>query len=290
MVDYIAYILFRGLMGAFRLMPLGLALRLAVFLGRIAYTLDGRHKRIALDNLRHAFGSEKTKKEIRLIARRCFESLAMTMMEFVFMPKIQGRLASHFTVEGVENIREGLERGKGVLFLICHFGNWELLGQFCISRGFPLATVARPFKNRLIYDYVKKLRESDGMVVLEKKWVAREITKALRDNKCLAIFVDQRANRSGEKVEFFGRVAQTTKAPAIFARKLDPAVIPVFPVRLGLGKYVAMVEKPLPVIKTRDKEADIHNFTVSFTRVIETYVRKYPEQWLWLHRRWRLSK
>ena len=290
MTDRLAYILFRGLIGFFRLMPMQLAFFLAVYMGRIGYALDGRHRRIALDNLRHAFGEEKSEREIRKIARRCFENLALSIMEFVFIPRMRDRLARYYDVVDVEHVKEGLKRGKGVLLLLCHFGSWELLGLLSPHYGFPIVTVARPFKNRLIYGYIKKMRESRGMVVLEKKWVAREITKALRENKCLAIFADQRANRSGEKVEFFGRLAQTTKAPAIFARKLDPAVIPVFPVRLGPAKYLAFVEKPIPIIRTEDKDADIHNFTQAFTKVIEEYVRKYPEQWLWLHRRWRLSK
>lgn len=247
-------------------------------------------------NLSLAFGNELSLNEKRRITRKVFKNLALIAVEFARLPRIVPRLSEHVKLENGSAIIRGLQQGKGVIFLASHFGNWELMGHACmkllrdhgyLSHGSGLAAVARPLNNPHLDCEVRRLRSLNGATVLKKKWVTREILVKLKNNWCVAILFDQHAGREAPLVPFFGHPAFTTPAPALLALKTGAAVIPVFCVRTGYGRFRIHVTEPVEIISTGDRERDIMENCGRFNRVLEEWVRRYPEQWLWLHRRWR---
>lgn len=191
-------------------------------------------------------------------------------------------------MEGRSHVEEALKGGKGIIFLLGHIGNWELLG--CMSRVFggDLMAIARPLKkNKRLDRFIGEVRRSTGLQVLSSKRVAHQVVSALRRNKMVGILIDQREKRSeGIGVEFFGKKASTTPASAFFALKTGAAVIPAYTIRLEEGRHRFVAEPPVELIETGDKAEDIRTNTQRHTEVLESIIRRYPDQWFWIHRRW----
>ena len=212
--------------------------------------------------------------------------------EFIRLPVTIDEIESRVhIVPGPEEVHRALREGRGIIFIISHFGNWELLAhrglRECEHR---IASVARPLKNPLIYREIERLRCLNGAVVLRKKWVAKEIIGKIKDNWCVAILMDQYSGRNAPFVPFFGRPVSTTPAVALIAMKTGAAVIPIFNVRRRFGYLSLNVCDPVEIARTGDKEKDIRENCARFNRVIEEWVRRFPDQWMWMHRRWRRKK
>lgn len=287
---YPAYFLFKGFCGCIRLLPEGLVRQAAGAASRIAYMVDARHSRLALANLDLAFGDTKTKAEKRRIARGSFKSLFLTFVELILIPRIMEDFDRRVEVRNPEGITRALQKKRGVIFLISHFGNWEIMAHACVRLGNRLASVGRPLKNPLIYGEIERLRCLNGAVVLKKKWIAREIIERLKNDWCVALLIDQYSGRHAPFVPFFGHPVSTTPAAALLAIKTGAAVLPVFDVRGRYGRHHIYVCDPVDVVSTGDGKSDIVENCARFNRVIEEWVRRHPDQWLWMHRRWREKK
>jgi len=287
---YPSYFLLKGVGGCIRLLPEGLVWHAAAAASRITYMIDARHRRIALSNLDLAFGDSTTKAEKRRIARGAFRSLFRTIAELILIPRSMRDLSRHAEVRNPEEIARALQKKRGVIFLVSHFGNWEIMAHACVALGHKLASVGRPLKNPLIYREIERLRCFNGAVMLKKKWIAREIIERLESNWCVALLVDQYAGRHAPFVPFFGRPVSTTPSAALLAMKTGAVVLPVFDVRERYGYHHIYVCDPVDIVATGDREADIRENCARFNRVIEDWVRRYPDQWLWMHRRWRRKK
>jgi len=287
---YPSYFLLKWVGGCIRLLPEGLVWHAAAAASRIAYLIDACHRRLALNNLDLAFGDSKTKIEKRRIARGAFRSLFLTVAELILIPRIMRDLSRHAELRNAAGVSNALLKKRGVIFIISHFGNWEIMAHTCVSLGNKLASVGRPLKNPLIYREIERLRCFNGAVVLKKKWIAREIIERLKNNWCVALLVDQYAGRHAPFVPFFGRPVSTTPAAALLAMKTGAVVLPVFDVRERYGYHHSYVCDPVDIVATGDREADIRENCARFNRVIEDWVRRYPDHWLWMHRRWRRKK
>ncbi|NIS60657.1 MAG: hypothetical protein GTO13_08145 [Proteobacteria bacterium] len=289
LVQYLIYLVVRGFGFFVNLFPDGIALWIGKLLGRLAYFLDFEHRHVAIENLELAFGGEKTREEIRGIAFRTFENLGMTFVEFLRSPGLNtDKLLERVELEGRSHVEAALKGGKGIIFLLGHIGNWELLSRMAGFFGGTLMAIARPLKkNERLDRFIEDVRRSSGLEVLSAKGVARQVVSALRENKMVGILIDQREKRSqGVEVEFFGKNASTTPASAFFALKTGAAVIPVYALRLKGGRHRFVAEPPVELIKTGDKTQDIRANTQRHTEVLESIVRRYPDQWFWIHRRW----
>jgi len=289
LVQYLTYLVIRGFGLLINLFPDGFALWAGRQLGRLAYFLDFEHRHVALKNLEIAFGGEKNGNEIRGIALRNFENLGMNLIEFLRFPKVKHeKLMEKVEMEGRSHVEEALKRGKGIIFLLGHIGNWELLA--CMSRVFEgnLMAIARPLKkNKRLDRFIGEVRRSAGLQVLSSKRVAYQVVSTLRRNKMVGILIDQREKRSqGIPVEFFGKKASTTPAAAFFALKTGAAVIPAYTIRLEGGRHRFVAEPPVELIETGEKAEDIRANTQRHTEVLESIIRRYPDQWFWIHRRW----
>ncbi|MEE8574724.1 MAG: lysophospholipid acyltransferase family protein, partial [Thermodesulfobacteriota bacterium] len=180
-----------------------------------------------------------------------------------------------------------LKRGKGLMFSTAHFGNWELMAAYCGLRGYPLAVVARRQKMDVFERYISWVRARSGNVVVEKKKSMRKLMRMLKDNGILGILMDHNVTRSeGVFVDFLGTPASTNKGPALLAVKMEVPVVPAFIVREGRGHKIVIGDE-VHLVSTGDKDSDIVENTRRIIGPINDIIRRYPEQWFWVHRRWR---
>ena len=255
----------------------------------MVYYLDRDHRQVAVQNLRTAFSHEKSEKEIHLIAQRTFMNLGMTAVEFFRIPKMEAEnVKKKVTVEGLENAEEVLNNMKnGILLLLSHFGNWELMGVIPKIMNHPISVIAKPVKNSRIDRWVTNIREGAGLKVIPAEKGGKKVIGALRENRLVGILIDQRAKRSeGIWVDFFGRKAPTTPAVAVLAVRTGAPVVPVFMIRAGNREHRLVVKEPLKLVKTGEIKKDVEANTQLMNQTLESMIRQYPDQWFWVHRRW----
>ena len=257
-------------------------------LGRLGFYLDKKHREIVLNNLKTVFGQEKSPNEIHLIAKKVFENLGMNLMEFFRLPwlKIED-LEGYVEPEGFENLRKAYEKGKGVIILTGHFGNWEMVGVFYALMGYPFDVVVRDLDNPVMDAFVRWVRARSGNRIISKNRSMRGLIRTLSKGGMAAILLDQNVTWSeGMFVYFFDRLACTNKGTALLAMASGAVVIPTFIVRDG-RKHRVIIGEEIAIKNTGNRAADQLANTALFTKIIEEFVRKYPEQWFWLHQRWK---
>jgi KDO2-lipid IV(A) lauroyltransferase len=287
-LDRVQYAALRGLVGSIRLLPLGAAYALGRGVGRLLHRLDRRHREVALENLRAAF-PEKSEAERRAIALGAFQSFALVAVEMAILGK---RLDPHHWREHVEPrnfalVERIVESGRGCVFMTGHFGNWEVLGASMALAGIPFHSVARPIDNPLADRFFVRLREQFGQKIVRKRGALREMVRVLREGGYLGLLADQDARGRGLFVEFFGRPASTEPAPAVLAVKLGVPMLVGFCHRTGRFRFVAEAAAVLEPDPAADRDAEVRRLTQEYTACVEAVIRRHPEQWLWLHRRWK---
>lgn len=270
-------------------LPVTFGLWLGRRLGDLAYWTVAGRRAVVRRNLDLAFGRDRTADELRWLCRRNFQHLGMTLTEvatFLFTPP--SVLLSRVSVEGMEHLRSAMARGKGALLLTAHFGNWELLAAAHVLTGFRLSVVARPPDQPALERIAARLRARSGVQLINKRRALPEVLSALRSQRMVGILLDQNASRrEGVFVSFFGVPASTSKGLALLALKTGAPVVPVFIHREADGRHRVIVDPPVRLRLTGDRERDVLEATAAFTRIIEDKIRRWPEQWFWVHRRWK---
>jgi Kdo2-lipid IVA lauroyltransferase/acyltransferase len=271
------------------LLPRVLARAAAILLAGAVYHLHSRLRRVGLRNLEMAL-PEMTSRERRRILRGVFVSLGRQLAEFCQFPRYMRENVSQVALyEGFENIDAAQRRGKGVLFLTAHLGGWEV-GSFVHSiHGHKLRIVVRALDNPYLNRMVERYRTLHGNTTFEKQDFARGLIAAMRAGETVGLLMDQNMTPpAGVFVDFFGIPACTASGIARVALRTDASVVPAFTIwDTTLRKYRITFAPRLALVRTGDDERDVINATQLFTSVIEDYVRKYPDQWLWVHRRWK---
>lgn len=284
------YLYYLGRSAAFlaSLLPIGLCSAVAAFFGRCAFFLLPKYRKIALGNLNAVFGAEKTQAEIRSIAVKVFENLGRNGAELINFPKInKGNIDRIVSIEGLDNVDDSFARGKGTIILAAHFGNWEFLGLTFRIKDYPGVTLGRKIYFYKYDNWLNALRRTADVNVIYRDESARKMLKVLKDNKILGIVADQDVDSvEGVFVNFFGRPAYTPLGPVVLARATGAAILPSFMIREG-SRHRMVIEKPVELVDTGNKEADIITNTQRWSDVVESYIRRYPEQWVWMHRRWK---
>jgi len=271
------------------LIPLKWRISLFEGLSRLIYALDDRHRRIALRGLTLAF-PEKDLKERNAIARSAFRNLARVAAEFFSLPRLNEKnFTRYITFEGLENFQKAYEKEKGILILTAHFGNWEWMAAlFPLQSHHPVHVVVRPLDSRFLDSMVEQLRMRTGNQAIPKQKAMGQILRLLKAGEIVGILLDQNmAWQEGVFVDFFGEKACTNTGMALLALKTGTPVLPAFNIRQKDGRYRVVIEPEIPLVRTGDKERDVMENTQRFTQIIERYVRNYPDQWLWLHQRWK---
>jgi KDO2-lipid IV(A) lauroyltransferase len=270
-------------------LPRPLAHGCGMLIGRLVYWLHPRLRRVGLRNLELAF-PEKTPQERRKILRGVYLSLGRLLGEVCLFPYYTPRNSSAIAVyQGFENFEAAEKRGKGVLFLTGHFGGWEVGSFFHSLQGHPMRMVVRPLDNPYVDALVARYRGLHGNSMIGKDDFARGLLAAMRNNETVGILMDiNMTPPQGVFVDFFGRSACTASGVARVALHTGAAVVPAFTIwDPVLRKYRVEFDRPVELVKTADNEADIVANTALFTKILESYVRRYPVQWLWVHRRWK---
>jgi Kdo2-lipid IVA lauroyltransferase/acyltransferase len=289
MREELEYIVVLALVKLLGMLPRRAARAVGAGVGGAAYVLMGRLRRTGLRNLEVAF-PEETEAERDRILRRLYRNLGWLLGEFCQMPKYTRENTRGFLrYEGLQHYLAARERGKGVLIVTGHLGAWELSSYYHSLMGYPMGIVIRRLDNAKVDRLVNEIRCLHGNKVLHKDDFARGLLGAMRHGETVGILMDTNMTPpQGVFVPFFGRPACTASGLARVALKTGAAVLPGFMVwEEAEQKYVLRFGEEIPVIATGDDEADALANTARFTAVIEEFVRRYPDQWLWVHRRWK---
>ena len=255
-------------------------------LGRAFYLVDGGHRRLAIDNLRAAFPL-RSRAECVVIARHMFEHFGQLLMVLLkFSTLTPEQMLSLVEFDGEDRVRVAHAHGRGVLLFTGHFGFWEINALVHALVLNPIAVLARPLDNPSLHDLLERVRTSTGNSVIYRRGAIRRVLRALAANQAVAVLIDQHMHADAVYVDFFDRPAATTTALAALAMKTGAPVVPVFALPLPGGRFRMVYEHPVEPPPADDPEA-VRKFTQRCTDVLEMYVRRYPELWLWMHRRWR---
>lgn len=278
-----------ALVNALRLLPRGLARAVGASIGAIAWLAVPRLRRTGLRNLELAFPEWSVERRASVL-RELYRNLGWHMAEFCQMPQYTRRnTQSILRYEGLENYLAARDRGNGVLIVTGHLGAWELSSFWHSLMGHPMSMVIRRLDNPLVDRFVNRIRCLHGNRVLHKDDFARGLIGAMRKGETVGILMDTNMTPpQGVFVPYFGHLACTGSGLARVAQKTGAAVLPGFLLwEPAEKKYVLHFGPEIPLARTGDDEADASANTARFTAVLEDYVRRYPSQWLWVHRRWK---
>ena len=264
-----------------------LVLAAGSLLGHAFYCFDGAHRRLAIGNLSVAFPFRNAA-ECRTIARGMFAHFGRLLAVLLkFGTMTPGEMLAAVEFVGEDRVVQAHAQGRGVLLFTGHFGFWEINALVHALRIQPMAVLARPLDNPLLHDLLETVRRSTGNSVIYRRGAIRRVLRALGSNQAVAILIDQHiASADAVYVDFFNRPAATTSAVAALALRTGAPVIPVFALPVSGGRFRMVYEHAVEPPHAESEEA-IREFTQRCTDVLEMYVRRYPDLWLWMHRRWR---
>lgn len=284
---WLEYAAVRGVVACVRVLPPRVSEACGGALGRAFYLLDRRHRRIALDNVAAAFPGRPASEQ-RAIVRGAFAHfgrLLVAVLEFSALTPEQ--MLARVEFEGEDRVRLAHAHGKGVLFVTGHFGYWELQALVHAARLPPMAVLARALDNARLNDLLERIRTRTGNTVIYRQGTLRRVMRTLQAGRGVGVLIDQHMiSRDAILVDFFGRPAATTAAVAALALRTGAPVVPLFALPLGRGRYRLIYEHPVEPPQSDDPDA-LRAFTQRCTDVLEMYVRRHPDLWLWMHRRWR---
>jgi KDO2-lipid IV(A) lauroyltransferase len=286
-IDALEYIGVRVLMALVRLMPAPLVDRAGALVGRLAYRVDRTHRRIAEQNVAAAFPG-RSADEQRAIVRGAFAHFGRLLLQFLkFSTLPPAAMLARVEFEGEERVRAAYAQGRGVLFVTGHFGFWEIQAMVHALRLQPMAVVARALDNRALNRLLERMRTRTGNSVIYRQGTLRRIMRTLQAGQGVGILIDQHIiTGDAVTVAFFDRPAATTSSVAALALRTGAPVVPLFALPLGGGRYRMVYEHPVEP-PAADAADAVQAFTQRCTDVLEMYVRRHPELWLWMHRRWR---
>ncbi|MBM3310782.1 MAG: hypothetical protein FJY80_04670 [Candidatus Aminicenantes bacterium] len=285
--EWAAFAAYRAFALFLAVLPRRLALALGDGAGRLAFWLDARHRTVALRNLAAAFGRTTPAPARRAIALRSFRHFGRTVFDtLVLSRRSRAAVLALVDVEGRPNLEAALAEGRGALVFTAHFGNWEV-GCGPIAQVAPFGVVARALDNPLIDRDLVRARERLGVRVINKVGASRRILRALQRNEVVGLLIDQNVlQREAVFVEFFDRLAGTTPGLAAFHLKSGAPLVPLFIDPAPAGRYRLRLHEPLRFPPTGSPEEDVLKITRFCTKMIEAEVRRRPEAWLWVHKRW----
>ena len=260
----------------------------AVFIARLSYYISLKNRLIAIHNLMRSFPDMKLKEIIRL-AKESYINFTLVAVDFFDIPFLtKDNLHQWIRIEGLDNYTEACNEGKGVLIFSAHFGNWEIGNAALAIVTRPFIFVYRVLDSPLLERVITSVRASYGNVSLPKDKAMRPMIRLLKNGATINLLIDQNvAWYEGVFVDFFGRKACTTPGLTLLALHTKSPVLPVFTRRLPDGKYLLEIGKKVEIVRSENRETDILINTQNFNNIIEEHIRQYPEQWFWVHQRWK---
>ena len=267
------------------LLPYASILALGKVLGRLYYHIAARQRRRALLQIQERLGISFSEAED--IIKRLFIKIAQTLLEVMYMPALTPeKMERYVTIENRHYLTEAVAKGRGVVYLSAHLGNWEWMGAALAMAGFPVASVIKSQPNAQHTRIINEYRQQAGITIFARGAELLSAAKALKQGKVLGFFSDQDAGIQGTFVNFLGKMASTPRGAAVFAKKFKSPIVPAFIVRRPQGGHSIMIDPPIYYEDTGDEKQDIHNLTVRLTGMIENKIKEYPDEWIWFQKRW----
>lgn len=246
-----------------------------------------RYRNFISDNIKTALGKDYKQREIEKIAHRHLENLAKSLIEFLRFPLLNAaNIEEKVKIKGGENFTEAFSRGRGIILLSAHFGNWELLGAALSLKGYPLNALAQRQSNSVIENLFTQLRQRKGTKVLSRWDNLKLILQLLKKNEIVLMLADQHGEFKNVFAQFFGKKVSVPGGPVGFALKSGAEIVPAFIVRKEDDHHQLIVEEPLELVHTGDKRKDLEENSQKFIDVMEKYIRWFPDHWLWSYNRW----
>lgn len=273
------------------LMPRVGWLKFCGFLGRIAYLVARPTRKLVIKHLSFAF-KEKNKSEIKSLAVGVFEMLGKNTGEMLRATRVKTLhdLEKFLVTDGLENYEQAIKKGKGVIFLTCHLGAFDLQISNMALRGLNPNIIGTPLKDKRLNELLWNYRNMHGAIAIERGKETFRLIKVLKSGGSVALLIDQDTKVKSRFVIFFGKPAATPVGATVLAMKTGAAIVPTY-VYLGKDwKQHMHILPEIPIIKTGDDEADMLSNTQVLTNFIEETIRKHPEQWVWMHKRWKTKR
>lgn len=268
-------------------LPRAVTLMIGSGLGTLAFWFASHQRSLACEHLRRGL-TLQDERRVQAIAKQCFQNLGKTLVEFMQFPKLNAeQIHRYVTLEGSEHVQEALAHGKGAIILTAHFGNWELLAASISATVAPLTPIVRQLRSPRLNAIVSNYRQKAGYATIDRDTGIRHALRCLKRNQLLGIVADVDTAVNGVFVDFFGRHAHTPYSPVAIAQKTGAAILPAFIIRQADGSHRAIIQPPMPLKLTHAKQKDLVRNTQEFTKIIESYIRRYPAQWIWMHQRWK---
>ncbi|MDD5115594.1 MAG: lysophospholipid acyltransferase family protein [Candidatus Omnitrophica bacterium] len=273
-----------------KVIPAACLYRFASGLASFAYFFVTKQKKIALESLHIAFGKEKSSRELEKIARDCFVHMAKSGVELMFFFDKPHMLEGKVDIQGRQNLDAALKRGKGAILVSAHFGNFPLLlGRLAVA-GYKTCGIMRPMHDAKVEKIFFEKRKAYGVRTIysqPRNECVNNTIAALRNNELIFIPIDQNFGTGGIFVKFFGRQAATATGPVVLAQRTKAALVPCFILRQKGDRHKIIFEPELELIEGKDARDTISLNIQRLTDIIEAYIRKYPAEWGWIHRRWK---
>ncbi len=273
-----------------KVMPGAWVYGLAKGIANLGYHIARRHRRVALETLDIAFGNQKSAAEKDKIVRDCFTFLAKGVLELLFLMDRPEILKERVSIVGEENLKACFDKGRGVILVSAHFGNFPLLMARLSLAGYKVAGIMRPMRDEKVEKIFMEKRSRLGIKTIysqPRNTCVNESIRTLRDNELLFIPIDQNFGTGGVFVEFFGKKAATAIGPVVLARRTGASILPCFIVREKDDTQKIIFEPALELEEGSSDEETVHINIQKLTNIIESYIRRYPAEWGWIHRRWK---
>jgi KDO2-lipid IV(A) lauroyltransferase len=289
----VLYYLLRVVTFIIQCLPRTWGLHLAKLFGFIVFWLVPKHRKTTLKHLETAYGDTKTPGELQQIAQRVFENLAMTLVDVIYLPLLnRNRLMALVNAPNPEldPILKVVRSGRGVLVMTGHIGNWELMAGFYAIQNYEGAAVARRLRFEKYDELLLRARASVGVTTIYRDESIKKMLSVFKRCGILGMLADQDLDQvEGIFIPFLGKEAYTTTAPARLAMAANVPIIPAFMIREGM-RYRLHIEPPIEPDSTRDKNEEAERLTRAWSSVVEQYISRFPDQWAWMHPRWRTTR
>ena len=287
--NWLLYKFITSIISVLNFLPRKSSISLGRFLGRLAYFIIADARKRTQNNLKIAFGKEKNQRELKKLALNVFENVGKNVVDAVRLKNMKCDQIEKITkIEGLEYFDNAYKMGKGVIPLTGHIGNFELLAAYFSLKGYKVSVIGRELYDPRLDALLVKTRETVGLENIPSSASVKQIIKTLRSGRALGVLADQDSSRvRGVFVDFFGRPARTPVGPILLAYKTQSPIVPMAIVRDKEDKYKIIVKEPIELVFSGDKENDLVETTQKCTKVLESIIREYPSQWLWMHDRWK---
>ncbi len=275
----------------FKMLPYGAVQYMTGILVAIGFRFTIKQRRLAKESLTIAFGKEKTQEEIDQIIRKCFANIGRGMVEMIYFFSHPEQVMEKVSFEGRRHLDDALAKGHGVIAVTAHFGNFPLMMLACVRAGYKTSAIIRPTRDQDMEKFLFNMRTKMGLntvYALPRHTCVSSSLKILRNNEILFIPLDQNFGRGGGVfVDFFGHKAATATGPVVLAMRTKAVILPMFIIREDGDRHKIIIESPFELEYIKDEKEMIRINIARITRLIEQYIRRYPHEWGWMHRRWK---